>query len=520
MLHYRAKRTPIRRILWEYCAENFVQAIKFLADHQLLKIEKLWWTAWIVAAFVGSCCCVVTMYHKWEADPVVLAYAPRFVPISTIPFPAITVCPLSKTRVEEFNLTRALELVDRGIKLDEESERKLRSLAHVCPLTDGWTKFDQKLPKEDLVKTLRRMSLGRGLTVPLITWRTKLISSSDWITETLVDDGICYTFNALPAAQLYRVGEISPDFLNLSGGAGSASNWTRDTGYSREQVGADTYPKRSLRNGFESGFAMMVALRRIDQEYVCRGFTGFKVSVHPPDETAFTGDQFYRLNTLHALSVLLQPEVTDISKALRNISPKRRNCFFADERYLRYYNVYNFNNRVDECMSNLTYAKCGCVKFSMPRAAGMKVCDAGRIGCYRNTVLEVYNKAIKASLENRSLPCTCRQECIVLRYHVDINRFPFNVQHFRDVAGPFMDWFKGRDISVIQVAFKHRHYLPVWRRELLGFTDVVAKFGGLFALLMGASMLSLAEICYYACVRPLRRERSSVQWIPVRPWME
>lgn len=128
MLHYRAKRTPIRRILWEYCAENFVQAIKFLADHQLLKIEKLWWTAWIVAAFVGSCCCVVTMYHKWEADPVVLAYAPRFVPISTIPFPAITVCPLSKTRVEEFNLTRALELVDRGIKLDEERYVKLRLL--------------------------------------------------------------------------------------------------------------------------------------------------------------------------------------------------------------------------------------------------------------------------------------------------------------------------------------------------------------------------------------------------------
>lgn len=140
----------------------------------------------------------------------------------------------------------------------------------MCPLTDDWTKFDRQLPEEDLVKTLHRMSLGRGLTAPLITWRTKLISSSEWITETLVDDGICYTFNALSAAQLYRVGEISPDFLNLSGGAESVSHWTRDIGYSREQVGADTFPKRSLRNGLESGFAMMVALRKIDQEYVCR----------------------------------------------------------------------------------------------------------------------------------------------------------------------------------------------------------------------------------------------------------
>lgn len=128
MLHYRTKRTPIRGILREYCAENFVTAIKFLADHQLLKVEKLWWTAWIVVAFVGSCFCVVAMYHKWEADPVVLAYAPRFVPISTIPFPAITVCPLSKIRVEEFNLSSAFEMVDRGIKLDEERYVKLRLL--------------------------------------------------------------------------------------------------------------------------------------------------------------------------------------------------------------------------------------------------------------------------------------------------------------------------------------------------------------------------------------------------------
>lgn len=147
------------------------------------------------------------------------------------------------------------------------SERKIRSLAHVCPFIDEWTKFDRQPPEDDLVKILHRMSLGLGLTVPMVTWRTKLVPTSDWITETLVDDGICYTFNALPASQLYRAGEISSDFLNLS--RGSASNWTREIGY-RGRVGPDTFPKLALRSGLKSGFAMLVALRKIDQEFVCR----------------------------------------------------------------------------------------------------------------------------------------------------------------------------------------------------------------------------------------------------------
>lgn len=50
---------------------------------------------------------------------------------------------------------------------------------------------------------------------------------------------------------------------------GSASNWTREIGY-RGRVGPDTYPRLALRSGLKYGFAMLVALRKIDQEFVCR----------------------------------------------------------------------------------------------------------------------------------------------------------------------------------------------------------------------------------------------------------
>lgn len=46
--------------------------------------------------------------------------------------------------------------------------------------------------------------------------------------------------------------------------------------------------------------------------------------------------------------------------------------------------------------------------------------------------------------------------------------------------------------------------LPLIRRELIGFGDMLARFGGLYGLMMGASVVSLMEILYYAAIRPWR----------------
>lgn len=44
----------------------------------------------------------------------------------------------------------------------------------------------------------------------------------------------------------------------------------------------------------------------------------------------------------------------------------RRNCYFENERYLRYFRAYNQFNCELECWANVSLKYCGCVKFSMP----------------------------------------------------------------------------------------------------------------------------------------------------------
>ncbi|XP_052563931.1 uncharacterized protein LOC128092889 [Culex pipiens pallens] len=99
------------------------------------------------------------------------------------------------------------------------------------------------------------------------------------------------------------------------------------------------------------------------------------------------------------------------------------------------------------------------------RAPGMRVCDASKINCYLAKILATVNS-------------------------------------FRSVA-----YDEQYSPAAMIISFKERHYLSLWRRELISTTDALAKLGGLIALLLGASAISLGELLYFCCVRPLRRER-------------
>lgn len=81
--------------------------------------SRVWWAVWLGVSFISCWFLALTTYHKWCENPVVIVYAPQLSPVSTIPFPAITICPLTKTRVEAFNLTEVFEMVKNRSVLDE-----------------------------------------------------------------------------------------------------------------------------------------------------------------------------------------------------------------------------------------------------------------------------------------------------------------------------------------------------------------------------------------------------------------
>lgn len=70
------------------------------------------------------------------------------------------------------------------------------------------------------------------------------------------------------------------------------------------------------------------------------------------------------------------------------------------------------------------------------------------------------------------------------------------------------------------VALKSKWLLPLKRRELFGMVDLLAKFGGLFGLVMGASVISMLEVVYYCIIRPWRNDFPGANVRQVLPWVE
>lgn len=47
------------------------------------------------------------MYAKWDQRPIIVSFATTPTPVWELPFPAVTICPETKTNKTEFNITRA-----------------------------------------------------------------------------------------------------------------------------------------------------------------------------------------------------------------------------------------------------------------------------------------------------------------------------------------------------------------------------------------------------------------------------
>lgn len=75
---------------------------------------------------------------------------------------------------------------------------------------------------------------------------------------------------------------------------------------------------------------------------------------------------YFRISLFEQMEVTIKPTITTTSNGLRSYDPNLRQCYFNDERRLRFFKVYSKNNCELECLANFTKKVCQCVKFSMP----------------------------------------------------------------------------------------------------------------------------------------------------------
>ncbi|XP_060804919.1 pickpocket protein 28 [Amyelois transitella] len=300
----------------------------------------------------------------------------------------------------------------------------------------------------------------------------------------------------LGADDIFRKENLHSDYVYLKHSNKSPS-WNSESGYA-DGTGKDTYPRRGSGYGANMGLVFLVNQNKGDIDYLCRGpVQGSKVLLHSPSEFPRISHQYFRTAFNQEAVVAVKPQMLTTSETLRSYPPERRQCYFSQERYLHYFKVYTQSNCEFECLTNHTYAKCGCVHIGMPRGPGMKVCNTGKVECMNGARNDFMEQELDAILK-QGKHCNCLPSCTSIEYETEISQANYDFKalckayRIGDVDGINENFLMSR----VKVFFKSSQFIASQRREMYGVIDFLADCGGIFGLFLGVSLLSLVKIVY------------------------
>lgn len=192
---------------------------------------------------------IIKIWEKWQTSPVIVSFAEKSTPVWQIPFPAVTICPETKAMKKHLDFTKAYRRMyyEVGENLTIDELQSLEAIAQICdphlmmkfPLESG-------LETEEILPLLRRITVSLNETTLFCKWRNQISDCGSFFTETITEEGFCYTFNVLDSSELFKEDILAPDFVYLKNNK-TSTNWTLEKGY--QTTDSETYPYRVLGPG-------------------------------------------------------------------------------------------------------------------------------------------------------------------------------------------------------------------------------------------------------------------------------
>ncbi|KFB52628.1 AGAP010967-PA-like protein [Anopheles sinensis] len=458
----------------EYCAGSSIHGVRYF-DRERTSCERFWWIIVFLLSMSGCGTMIFKTYIKWNEAPIIVSFSEKTTPVWEIQFPAVTICPETKVQAEKLNLTAEINA------LYENSE--------------DWN-----------------ITHNADTVVPLCRFGDVQRSCKRYMKETVTENGLCYSFNMLPEEKIFRKSALHNDHTYME-------DWFD---YTYDDEGTVRYPFHATGAGLQAGLTIYLFSDKRNVEYVCTGLTqGYKLMLHESSEYPQVSKRHIRIPLGHEMSIAMKPQMITTSKSAADYHWSKRQCFFDNERRLRFFQVYNQENCELECLANITLAVCGCVRFSMPRAPGVDVCSLEMWFCMhqaRAFFRESFNYSDAPFQHGTNdggsvaAECNCLPACSSIQYDVEVTQSAMDLIKYLEANRIFEKEAESYTVSKMEIYFKESHFITSRRSELYGMVDFLANCGGLLGLFMGVSILSLLEICYYITIRPfsLRKKRKEV----------
>lgn len=386
----------------------------------MIYIYSLFWIVAIVCSSTGCSFFIISVYKKCQASPVIVTFAVESSSVTTIPFPAITICPQSGFRGNFSYL-----LSDNVCKFTEDATNHMqkliiKSLHQFCNIN-----HEKNLNFKTCVsKQLRKMWIPFEDLFNSCKWRGEEIPCSKLFTEIWTEQGICYTFNILD-------GNLHQSI--------------------KSDLKIEKNPKKILGAGVTAGLELILNGTNAGAKKVCsNSSSGFMLDMHSSVDIPKVSNRVLKIPLNQELLVAVRPNVMTTSELLVDYSSEVRQCYFDGEKKLKFFQSYTQLNCELESLTNFTLGICGCIRIGMPFDNYTDICGFNMQNCaveaeenwviqnweknLENQVKEKFGKKKKRSLEK------CLPSCSSITYQEEIskNNFYFN-ENYRALEKNYND---------------------------------------------------------------------------------
>ncbi|KAI8481464.1 hypothetical protein Bbelb_408380 [Branchiostoma belcheri] len=167
---------------------------------------------------------------------------------------------------------------------------------------------------------------------------------------------------------------------------------------------------------------------------------------------------------------------------------------------LEYYDTYTLNGCYLECRSKHVVRNCSCRPYDLPGTAPS--CDPSTMfTCVR---------AVLAQVITGDLKCDCPVPCRMTSYSTSLSFAGFPNKHTREYLAPLLGMepsymgIRFRDNGVVfSVFYEKLNHQKIRQLKAMEEGQLASNIGGMMGLFLGASVLSLLEVCEYLLKRPL-----------------
>ncbi|XP_064212989.1 pickpocket protein 28 isoform X2 [Tribolium castaneum] len=476
----------VLRNVENYCDKSTLHGLKYIGDTSLSLVERIFWLLAFVSAFVFACYYISNIFDKWNSNPVLVAFNPTDATFNQIPFPSITICSMNQIKRVE---------AERILSEQNPVERQL--LNDYCNFNNNSLETAVQSPNWETVQNfLIRVGQTCSDSIKSCIWQNDNISCEEYFNNDLTDEGLCCSFNRLPAENIFK----NPDdytYLNHTFPK-RIYDWSPEKGFKDDNDGdMGTIPIRPSGSGTHLGLSIVVDAQT--DNYFCSSTNsiGFKIVLSNPIETPKIQDYGFLVSPGVEARYVIQPEIREATRSLRSVDVGKRQCFFQDERPLRYFRSYTKRNCRLECQSNHTLRKCGCIPYYLPK--NKKVLDCGK----RDEKCASQAKEDMELIYGNGSSCNCLASCYEMNFETSATYSKlYQMSKNQRLENVTNEYFV-KNMAVLHFFFKENRYRRQIKSEIYGFTEVLSNVGGLLGLCLGFSILSLIEICYYLSLKIL-----------------